>query len=83
MPLESCKQQMFDLEKDPFEENNLLSQKSRSKIKLSKMSKQAGLMRTRLMENFKQMITPARFISADRAAGDPDNFGGIVSTGWC
>ena len=74
---------MFDLEKDPHEESNLLSLKSRSRVKLSKMSKQAGLMRTRLMEYFKQMVTPDTFIPSDRAAADPGNFGGIISPGWC
>ena len=48
----------------------------------TKMAKQAGLMRTRLMEHYRKMVLPPAFHS-DRLAGDPDNFGGNIATGWC
>ena len=39
-------------------------------------------MRTRLMEHYRKMVLPPAFHS-DRLAGDPDNFGGNIASGWC
>ena len=49
----------------------------------TKMGRQAGMMRTRLMEHYRKMVLPPAFIHSERAAGDPDNFGGNIATGWC
>ena len=48
-----------------------------------KIARQAGLMRTRLMEHYRKMVMPTHFVHSDRAGGDPDNFGGNIATGWC
>jgi len=75
-PEESCNQQLYNLEEDPYEKINLMSNQD------TKMAKQAGLMRTRLMEHYRKMVLPPTFIHSEKAA-DPGNFGGNIATGWC
>ena len=72
---ESCNLQLYNLKKDPREEDNLLEKSPRRKT--------VAAMRGRLMEHFRTM-TPADWPSTQiLAESDPATYGGVLATGWC
>jgi len=68
-------QQLFNLKKDPNEENNLLANGTRRVL--------VAPMRAHLMDLFKTQMAEADYPLQNNPTADPALYGGVLSSGWC
>ena len=91
--LDYNKQQLFNLKRDPREENNLVSKQSifcRSFIfcvlfQLLNQTRRSIVapIRAKLMELFRTKMAEADYPHQKNPTANPANYGGVLSSGWC